>query len=259
MSNQIQIFENKEFGKIRVVEIDGLTWFVGIDVAAALGYTNGSRDINRHVDEEDRKSTMIPQYQNGTLVSKATIINESGLYSLILSSKLPNATVFKRWVTSEVLPSIRKHGAYITEDTLVKMAQDQDYTAQLLEALIQSYGDNAALLEYAESLAPKARYYDTILQCTDAVQVSIIAKDYGMSAVAFNKMLHSLGVQYKVGNTWLLYKEHADKGYTVTKTYYIGDKVASIYTCWTQKGRFWLYDFLGWHGISPVIEKLREN
>ena len=103
-SNQIQQFHNEEFGNIRVIEIDGQPWFVGRDVSEALGYGNGSRDINRHVDPEDRRN-----YRNGTSEINnrgVTIINESGLYSLILSSKLPSAKRFKRWVTSEVLPSI---------------------------------------------------------------------------------------------------------------------------------------------------------
>lgn len=110
--NQLQIFENKEFGKIRTVEINNEPYFVGKDVADILGYQNGSRDIQRHVDAEDRQN-----YQNGTFESNRgmTVINESGLYSLILSSKLPTAKKFKRWVTSEVLPSIRKHGMYTPE------------------------------------------------------------------------------------------------------------------------------------------------
>lgn len=107
--NELQIFQNPDFGEVRTTVIDGEPWFVGKDVADILGYQNGSRDINRHVDEEDRQN-----YQNGTFESPRgmTIINESGLYSLVLSSKLPTAKKFKRWVTSEVLPAIRKHGGY---------------------------------------------------------------------------------------------------------------------------------------------------
>lgn len=110
---ELQIFNNPEFGEIRTTVIDGEPWFVGKDVADILGYQNGSRDINRHVDEEDRQN-----YQNGTFESPRgmTIINESGLYSLVLSSKLPTAKKFKRWVTSEVLPAIRKHGGYMTPE-----------------------------------------------------------------------------------------------------------------------------------------------
>lgn len=252
MNSQVQIFENKEFGNIRVVEKDGQPWWVLKDVCDALGLSNPSMIATRLDDDERAKFNLGRQ-------GEANIISESGLYAVILRSDKPNAQKFRKWITSEVIPSIRRHGAYITEQTLAKMAQDQDYTAQLLDALIKSYGNNAALLNYAERLVPKARYYDVILQCSDAVQTSIIAKDYGMSAIAFNKMLHALEVQYKVGKTWLLYKEHAGKGYTVTKTYYIGDKIASIHTCWTQKGRFWLYDLLGWHGILPASQKIHDN
>ena len=114
MSN-IKIFENPEFGSIRTVEINNEPWFVGKDVVDILGYQNGSRDINRHVDEEDRQN-----YQNGTFESNRglPIINESGLYSLILSSKLPKAKKFKHWVTSEVLPAIRKHGGYLSPEKI---------------------------------------------------------------------------------------------------------------------------------------------
>ena len=123
--NEIKVFSHKELGGVRVLEINGQPWFIGKDVANILGYENGSRDIKRHVDEEDRRTEMLPQYQNGTLVSKALIINESGLYSLILSSKLPKAREFKRWVTSEVLPSIRKTGGYVAgneTDYIIKAA-----------------------------------------------------------------------------------------------------------------------------------------
>ncbi len=107
--NDIKIFNNEEFGDIRTVTIDGEPWFVGKDVADILGYQNGSRDINRHVDEEDRHKVML---FDGNQDKETIIINESGLYSLILSSKMPNAKKFKHWITSEVLPSIRKTGQY---------------------------------------------------------------------------------------------------------------------------------------------------
>lgn len=116
--NDLQIFSNPEFGQVRIVEIDGTPWLVGKDVAVALGYKNPTKAIIAHVDDEDKQLEMLPQEaeaQNGTLPSgstKTALINESGLYSLILSSKMPKAKAFKRWVTSEVLPAIRKNGAY---------------------------------------------------------------------------------------------------------------------------------------------------
>jgi len=254
MKNQLQVFESKEFGKIRVIEKDGQPWFIGKDVTDILGYENGSRDINRHVDCDDRQN-----YRNGTSEINnrgVTIINESGLYSLILSSKLPEAKKFTRWVTSEILPSIRQHGAYITDDTLRKMREDDGFTDSLIRRLSDEKAKNNVLLDKLEQFAPKARYYDIILQCENAVQTSIIARDYGMTCAAFNKLLHGLRVQFKIGDCWLLYRDYANKGYTITRTFYVSDKLSKIHTYWTQSGRRFLYDLLRWHGIFPEAEKI---
>ena len=116
MSNEVKIFENEEFGSVRTLEINGKPYFVGKDVADILGYQNASRDINRHVDEDDREKVMI---FDGNQNKESIIINESGLYSLILSSKLPTAKKFKRWVTSEILPSIRKTGGYLANSDMM--------------------------------------------------------------------------------------------------------------------------------------------
>ena len=112
---ELQVFKSAEFGSVRTVTVNGEIMFVGKDVADILGYQNGSRDINRHVDEEDRTKIMI---FDGVQDKEAIIINESGLYSLILSSKMPNAKKFKPWVTAEVLPAIRKHGVYAVDELL---------------------------------------------------------------------------------------------------------------------------------------------
>ena len=114
--NDIQVFNSPEFGEIRTVEIDGKPYFVGADVAKALGYKRGTKAVQDHVDEEDRDA--VPIQDSIGRMQNTPIINESGLYSLILSSKLPSAKRFKHWVTSEVLPAIRKHGIYATEDML---------------------------------------------------------------------------------------------------------------------------------------------
>lgn len=110
--NQLQVFQNNEFGQIRSITINDQPWFVGKDVADGLRYSNSSKAVSVHVDEEDKIKQMIPQSQNGNLVSQVILINESGLYSLIMSSQLPSAKKFKRWMTSEVLPAIRKNGTY---------------------------------------------------------------------------------------------------------------------------------------------------
>lgn len=143
--NDLQIFSNPEFGQVRTVEIDGTPWLVGKDVAVALGYKNPTKAIIAHVDAEDKQLEMLPQEaeaQNGTLPSgstKTALINESGLYSLILSSKMPKAKAFKRWVTSEVLPAIRKNGAYESFQAQQHIEQ-LEATNSRLNAAIQAVG-----------------------------------------------------------------------------------------------------------------------
>ena len=256
MKNQLQVFENAEFGKIRTLEIDGAPWFVGKDVADALAYKNGSRDINRHVDAEDRQN-----YRNGTFEISprgVKIINESGLYSLILSSKLPSAKKFKRWITGTVIPSIRKHGAYITDGVLDEALDNQDFAFDLFRKL-QAERDKTTVLEtaldeLAAELMPKAAYCDIVLQSKNTVPVSLIAKDYGMTAAGFNQMLHDLRIQYKLGDTWLLYQNYAGKGYTRTRTYFINETTSNMHTYWTQAGRLFLYETLKEYGILPMLE-----
>lgn len=197
---ELQIFKNEKFGQVQLVEINNEPWFVGKEIAEILGYKNGSRDINRHVDEEDRQN-----YQNGTFGNRGvTIINESGLYSLILSSKLPQAKEFKRWVTSEVLPAIRKHGMYAIDNLLdnpdmaiaafQKLKEERQLRLQAQEELAQKN-------QIIQELQPKATYYDLILQSESLVAISVIAKDYGMSAKKLNSLLHDLKVQFKQGST----------------------------------------------------------
>ena len=130
--NELKIFEHPDFGKIRTVTIDDEPYLVGRDVAEVLGYSNPSKAVIAHVDDEDKRFEMLPiaDSQNGNLI-KTAIINESGLYSLILGSKLPGARKFKRWVTSEVLPSIRKHGAYMTDETIEQVLSDPDTIIRL--------------------------------------------------------------------------------------------------------------------------------
>ena len=139
MKNEMMIFNNEQFGQVRVIEIDGEGWLVGKDVAEVLGYTNTSKAIINHVDEEDKVFDMLEtESQNGNVSkTKTALINESGLYSLVLRSKLPQAKKFRHWVTSEVLPSIRKHGAYMTEQTLEQALTSPDFLIQLANQLKQ--------------------------------------------------------------------------------------------------------------------------
>jgi len=145
--------------------------------------------------------------------------------------------------------------AYINEEILRRMQEDSDFNAELLRNLAAEQKRNTALVGRVAQLTPKALYHDIVLQCPDAVQVSIIAKDYGMSAVAFNRLLHRLNVQFRIGKTWLLYKQYQGNGYTVTNTYTKNGLTTLIHTCWTQSGRYWLYGLLKSHGILPEVER----
>jgi Prophage antirepressor len=252
MNNTLQQFTNEEFGSIRAIQIDGEPWFVGKDIADALGYGNYRQALKSNVDADDKGV-----HSMDTLGGKQnlTIINESGLYSLILSSRLPAARKFKRWVTSEVLPSIRKHGVYATDDIVQNVMNDPDLAYKLFCRLQTERGKTAALEAHVEKLAPKARYCDLILQCKNALPISLIAKDYDMSAISFNRMLHDFGIQHKIRGTWLLYQKYSGQGYTVSNTFYTPGGAAIMHTCWTQKGRLFLYNALAYYGILPSMEK----
>ncbi|HAQ0997805.1 TPA: phage antirepressor [Enterococcus faecium] len=252
--NTPQIF-NFEQHEVRTVTIHDEPFFVGKDVAKVLGYQNGSRDINRHVDVEDRQN-----YQNGTFESPRglTIINESGLYSLILGSKQPNAKKFKRWVTSEVLPAIRKHGGYLTPEKVEEALLNPDTIIQLATQLKEERTGRLIAEQKIAEYEPKISYLDSILSSTDSVTISQIAADYGMSPQQMNKLLHKLGIQKKVGNQWLLCKKHMNQGYTKSHTTEIpkadgGTKIV-MNTKWTQKGRLFIYELLKKEGYYPQMD-----
>ncbi|MGN1339283.1 MAG: phage antirepressor KilAC domain-containing protein [Oscillospiraceae bacterium] len=248
---EVILFRHEQFGEIRTLEIDGEPWFVGKDIAISLGYTNPAKALRDHVDSDD--VTVNDSFTvNGT---QGKLINESGLYSLILSSKLPSAKAFKHWVTAEVLPSIRRNGAYLTAETLHKTMSDPRELAKLLNTLADEQEKRKELEEENAFLTVKARYYDQILNSKNSIPVTQIAKDYGMSAVAFNKLLHELRIQFPIRNSWVLYAEYADKSYTQSKTYQIGEDKSVMHTCWTQKGRLFLYGILKEHGILPLCEQ----
>ena len=250
MTSEIKTFEHPEFGSIRAVEQNNEPWFVAKDIAERLGYSNPRDAIYKHVDPEDKGVANCDTLGGNQGIS---IINESGLYSLVLSSKLPNAKKFKRWVTSEVLPAIRRTGGYIA-------AKADDTPEEIMaRALLIANDTIQRQKKQIEADRPKVSYCDEILRCENAILATTIAKDYGMSAVAFNKKLNELGIQYKRGGTWFLYDKYADKGYTRSETYKYADSdgrnCASVSTKWTQKGRLFLYERLKEAGITPCVEQ----
>lgn len=258
---ELQIFNNTEFGSVRTININGEPMFVGKDVAEILGYSNPRKAIIDHVDEDDKTDGVTIRDSIGR-EQNPVCINESGLYSLILSSKLPNAKKFKRWVTSEILPAIRKHGVYAVDEVL----NNPDMLISALQELKAEREKRKMLEETAAvqrqqitEMQPKASYYDVVLNCKDLVAISTISKDYGWSATKMNNYLHSKGVQYKQGKIWLLYQKYAAQGFTSTKVHsYNGDDGevhTKPHTYWTQKGRLFIYGLLKADGIMPLIEK----
>lgn len=255
---ELQVYNNAEFGSVRTAIIDGEPFFVGKDIAEVLGYSNPQKALRDHVDEEDK--TLNDSFTvNGT---KGILINESGLYSLILRSQLPKARQFKRWVTSEVLPSIRRHGMYATDELIA----NPDLAIAAFTALKEEREKRMALEEAVAvqkqqiaEMQPKATYYDVVLKCRDAVNISVIAKDYGWSAQKMNEYLHQKGVQFKQADIWLLYQKHAGCGYTKTNTHIYedscGNEHTKVHTKWTQKGRMFIYSLLKADGIFPQIEQ----
>lgn len=258
--SELQIFKNAEFGFVRTLSINGEPYFVGKDVAEILGYKDTSDAMRRHVDDEDKLTRC---FTDSGQSREMYVINESGLYSLILSSKLPTAKRFKRWVTSEVLPAIRRHGLYAVDDMLnnpdALIEALRAYKAERMQRLALE-AENAIQKQQLIEMQPKASYYDVVLNSPDLVSITEISKDYGWSAQRMNDYLHTKGVQFKQGGRiWILYQKHAEKGYTSTKTHTYpatdGTIHTKVHTYWTQKGRLFIYDLLKADGILPIIEQ----
>lgn len=251
--NGLQVFKNNEFS-IKSLVIDNEPWFVGKDVAEILGYTNPSKALLDHVDEEDKlnNETLSSLGQRG-----GWLINESGLYSLILSSKLPNTKKFKRWVTSEVLPAIRKTGVYQLPE--ISYPQSLRLLADEIEKNKKLELENNIQAQQINEMKPKADYCDKILSSKSLMTITQIAKDYGMSGKAMNQILHDLNIQYKQSGQWLLYSRYQSKGYTSSETIDIkqndGKVLVRLSTKWTQKGRLYLYERLKKEGYLPLIEQ----
>ena len=262
--NELQIFENPAFGSIRTTEKDNKILFCGSDVAKALGYSDTAKAIKLHCKEDGW--AFYPVIDSLGREQQAKFINEGNVYRLITHSKLPAAEQFEHWVFDEVLPSIRKHGAYMTPDTLEAAILNPDYLLQIVTALKSEQekrktleAETAVQKQQIAELQPKASYYDVVLNCKDLLSITEIAKDYGKSGKWLNKILHDLGIQFRQGKIWLLYQKYAEKGYTNTKTHTYpaddGEVHTKVHTYWTQKGRLFIYELLKGQGVLPIIEQ----
>ena len=172
--NELQIFKNSEFGEIRTIEINNEPYFVGKDIANILGYGEPNKAIVRHVDEDDR--TKHPITDELGRLQQTYVINESGLYSLMLFSKLPTAKRFKHWVTSEVLPTIRKHGAYMTSEVIEKTLSDPDYLIRLATNLKEEKAKRALAEAQIERDKPKVLFADSCEVAENSILIGEFAK-----------------------------------------------------------------------------------
>jgi prophage antirepressor-like protein len=258
MQNQLQVFSNTEFGELGVIEIEGKPYFPATRCAEILGYEKPHDAVMRHC----RDSVKCGVIDALGRTQQTNFITEGDIYRLIIRSKLPAAERFERWVFDEVLPSIRNHGLYAIDEILA----NPDLAIHALQALKAERAKAAALAERTavqeqqiSEMKPKAGYYDVVLACKNAVPMRVIAKDYGWSAQRMNAFLHDHGIQYKQGGVWLLYQNHAQNGYTDTKTHVHqgagGEPKSTIHTYWTQKGRLFIYEKMKSVGNLPLIER----
>lgn len=269
--NEVKIFENEEFGKVRtLIEGEDKVLFCGTDVAQALGYSNTTDALKRHCRCIVKREVPHPQSPEKNL--ETNFIPESDVYRLIFGSKLEDAEKFQNWIFDDVIPTIRKTGGYVNNDELfieTYFSQAEESTKAMLRATlatVREVNEKNRQLEQTvgvqsqqiAELQPKATYYDVVLQCEDLISITAIAKDYGKSARWMNNYLHGKGVQYRQGDIWLLYQTYAERGYTSTKTFKYddgGENHVKIHTYWTQKGRLFIYELMKSDGHLPIIEQ----
>lgn len=252
--NTPQIF-NFEQNEVRTILVNDEPYFVGKDVATALGFKDSNNALKQHVEDEDKiigRQNTTPSFKDKLGRNQyPTLINESGIYDLIFGSNLPSAKKFKRWVTSEVLPQIRKHGMYATDELL----NNPDLLIEVATKLKEERTLRLVAEQKVAEMQSKVNYHDIILANKSVTPISFIAKNYGMSAIQMNKLLHDFGIQYRQGKAWLLYAKYQNEGYTHIEMVPVQgtDNLKPIMK-WTQKGHLFLYNFLKEHDILPNIE-----
>ena len=228
--NKPEVFKNAELGSVRVVMVEEVPYFVGKDVAEILGYKDTSDAIKRHVDDEDK---LTRRFTDSGQSREMYVVNESGLYSLILSCKLPSAKHFKKWVTSEVLPSIHKHGIYATDNVIDNILNNPDFGIELLTKLKE---ERAARVEAERKNA-------ILMHVNKTYTITEIAKELGLkSAMQLNRILAEKKIQYQVNGTWLMYSNYSDCGYEEIKQEVLDSGKVIYHRRITQMGREFILD-----------------
>ena len=246
MKTEIQIFKHEQFGEIRtMVDEKGEPWFVGKDVARRLGYINHRKALRDHVDEEDRKDGVTIRDSIGR-DQEATFINESGLYSLILASKLPQAKSFKRWVTAEVLPQIRKTGGYIPlKDQEGRELSDLEIMCRAMMIMKKSIEQKEQLIA---DLQPKADYVDEVLDSVDCLTMTQVAKGLGMTVHDLTTRLLQDSIIYEQSGQYMLYAPYARRGLATCRTHTHRDLFGTVHThtylVWTERGKQFIHDHI---------------
>ena len=252
--NEVQVFDN-----LKVKEENGQILFDAESAAIELGISEVAKSGNTVV-----KWTRINKYLGidtsvDNRIKRGDFITEPQFYKLAIKANNETAEKFQYWVTSEVLPAIRKHGAYMTDQKIEEVLTNPDTIIRLATDLKNERKEKLMLAQQVTELKPKADYTDLILSNKTLVTITFIAKDYGMSGLAMNKLLHDLGVQYSQSGVWLLYAKHQTKGWTQSETTEVvrkdGSKKLVMNTKWTQKGRLGLYELLKDNGYLPLIEQ----
>ena len=277
--NELQIFQNPQFGEIRTITEDGVTLFCGSDVAKALGYKRPNDAIAAHCRGTVKRRIGV---QTGTKADgtpavqqvEMNFIPEGDIYRLAARSELPGADAFERWIFDEVLPSIRKHGGYIagqrdmTPEELMaaavlvadkKIREMETEKQRLKEDKLALEKENERQRQEIADFQPMRQYLDTILSSTGVLATTQIAADYGLSAKQLNRILHEEGIQRNVNGQWILYRKHMGKGYTKSATLCIQhthrEPETKLHTYWTQKGRVMIHNILTRRGILALMDR----
>jgi prophage antirepressor-like protein len=250
----VQIFNNPKFGNIRALEIDSNPYFVGNDVATCLGYAKPRNAITQHVDNEDALKWGVPDNQG--LTQETIVINESGVYSLVFGSKLQAAKDFKRWVTSEVLPAIRRTGGYMVSTPYETPEQIMARALIVAQETIKRTEDRARMLSEQNELqkqqlqlsAPKVRYFDSVLQSAQTYTMTQVAKELDMSCVALENRLQGMNVIFRQSGQFMLYAKYTGKGYMKSRTHHFtrsdGSPGTNTISVWTEAGRRFVHELL---------------
>jgi prophage antirepressor-like protein len=251
--NAVQVFQNSKFGEVRVTTTEtGEPMFAGVDVARALGYENPNKAVVDHCKSGNITKQYTP-HPNGIGGVYIMYIRENDVYRLIMRSKLPSAEKFQDWVCEEVLPTIRKHGAYMSPDIVEQALLNPDTLIQLANTIKEERRQKEILQlqtqkqkEVIKEMVPKVEYHDEVLQTQNVFPITVIAKELGMSGQALNNRLNMMRIIYKMGATWVLYHKYQNLGLTKTKTVTYTDQdgqtKTAINTYWTQKGRSFIHD-----------------